>query len=94
MNSPQKSPDRRGTNKLMDDAPVVGIACGPRLPDTGRLYKEMSAGMPNYVTCEKCGRRETVNPAECLRRGWPLCHGAMTLGARHLDEASRQEPRQ
>lgn len=34
------------------------------------------------VWCKTCGRTEKVNSAECLRTGWPECHGAtMALGS-------------
>lgn len=33
------------------------------------------------VWCKTCGRIEKVDSAECLRHGWPKCHGAtMSLG--------------
>jgi hypothetical protein len=32
------------------------------------------------VWCTRCGRTEKVNAAECLRYGWPKCHGeTMTI---------------
>ena len=45
------------------------------------MYDEMSAGMPNVVHCRTCGREQSVDPAACLRYGWPKCCGAtMRLG--------------
>ncbi len=32
------------------------------------------------VWCKKCGRSIKVDSAECLRSGWPECHGeTMTI---------------
>ena len=32
------------------------------------------------VWCTECGRSQAVNPAECLRHGWPKCCGyTMTI---------------
>lgn len=28
------------------------------------------------VWCKTCGRSQKVDPAQCLRTGWPICHGA------------------
>ena len=44
------------------------------------MYDEMAEGMPNVVWCRACGRSLGVNPAHCLRHGWPKCCGAtMTI---------------
>ena len=40
------------------------------------LYRDMASGMPDRVTCRQCGASQTVDPAECLRHGWPKCCGA------------------
>ncbi len=62
-------------------APVITY----RLPDIGDMYSKMARRLPNFVTCETCGRRQDVNPAECLQHGWPkCCQLTMTLGERRL----------
>lgn len=34
------------------------------------------------VWCRKCARSQSVDPADCLRRGWPECCGeTMTIDA-------------
>jgi hypothetical protein len=45
------------------------------------MYEEMAEKLPNIVHCKTCGREVEVNPAECLRWGWPrCCEATMTLG--------------
>jgi len=48
-----------------------------------KLYNDAAAdaGLTRrIVTCRTCRREKTVNGAECLRHGWPKCHGqTMTL---------------
>lgn len=47
-----------------------------RLPNFDAMYKDMAKAMPNVVRCDKCGKEQSVDPAHCLRHGWPLCCGA------------------
>lgn len=36
-----------------------------------------------YCLCEKCGQRQDVDAAACLRKGWPRCCGyTMTFHAK------------
>lgn len=47
-------------------------------------YEKIAASHPalarGKVWCKTCGREERVDSAECLRSGWPLCHGStMTI---------------
>ncbi len=52
-----------------------------KIPDTKAIYADMAKRLPDFCTCEKCGRRLEVNAAECLAKGWPRCCGeTMTLG--------------
>jgi hypothetical protein len=44
------------------------------LRDSART-STLTATLPNSVTCRQCGRKQAVNPEECLRHGWPKCHG-------------------
>ena len=47
---------------------------------TKDIHAEAAAGLGNRVRCEACRQEKTVDPAECLRSGWPECHGrTMTL---------------
>lgn len=40
------------------------------------------------VWCRKCGRTQNVDSAECLRHGWPKCHGeTMTIDSPEEREA-------
>lgn len=55
-----------------------------KLPDD-KMYRDMAAAMANRVTCKKCGRSEAVDPAHCLRHGWPKCCGA-TMGLDKIEE--------
>lgn len=36
-----------------------------------KIAKDAKLG--NTVYCHKCGKQKTVNPAECLAKGWPKC---------------------
>lgn len=50
------------------------------------IHETIAASEPTLrrglVWCKTCGRTEKVNSAECLRSGWPKCHGAtMSLGS-------------
>jgi len=40
------------------------------------MYQDMARGMPDQVTCRTCGTTQKVDPAHCLRHGWPKCCGA------------------
>lgn len=53
---------------------------------TGSMYDDMVLGAPQLqrgmVWCKTCGRSQKVDAADCLRHGWPKCHGyTMTLDA-------------
>ena len=38
------------------------------------------AKLPSVVHCTTCHRDQKIDPADCLRHGWPTCHGqTMTL---------------
>lgn len=48
------------------------------------LYDEIAKSHPSLlrgvVFCGKCGTSRTVDPAQCLRNGWPKCDcGAGTM---------------
>jgi hypothetical protein len=47
------------------------------------MYKGMAESVPqlrrNRVWCLACGRTEVIDSAECLRSGWPKCHGTMSI---------------
>lgn len=52
-----------------------------KIPDARAMYRDMAARLEKFCTCRKCGRVQPVDPAECLRRGWPKCCGeTMYLG--------------
>lgn len=61
------------------------LACNPPTITTdGLLHEAVAASVPQLrrgkAWCIKCGREESVNAAECLRNGWPECHGqTMTI---------------
>ena len=44
-----------------------------------RLYDEIAASHPSLIRgkvwCGRCRRSRVVDPAECLRSGWPKCCG-------------------
>lgn len=43
------------------------------------LYDDLATAHPKLrrgkVWCHECGREQSVDPAQCLRSGWPMCHG-------------------
>lgn len=48
------------------------------------LHERIADDVPQIkrgmVWCKSCGRSQKVNGADCLRFGWPKCHGAtMTI---------------
>ena len=48
------------------------------------LHDEIARSHPSLmrgrVWCVRCGGYKDVDPAKCLREGWPRCHGAtMTI---------------
>jgi hypothetical protein len=44
------------------------------------LARAVERFVTNRVRCEECGREQTVDVADCLNHGWPMCHGlTMTL---------------
>ena len=47
----------------------------PIIMQADAVYWDMAKGMGSCVRCDTCGREETVDPAVCLRRGWPRCCG-------------------
>lgn len=45
-----------------------------------QIAKDVPQIKRGMVWCTVCGRSERVNGAECLRHGWPKCHGyTMTI---------------
>ena len=58
------------------------------------LHEKLAASHPSLrrgmAWCRTCGRSEKVDPAECLRSGWPECCGhTMTIDA--PEDATPQE---
>lgn len=48
------------------------------------LYETIAASHPSLIRglvwCGRCGRSRTVDPAACLRDGWPkCCSGTMAI---------------
>jgi Zn finger protein HypA/HybF involved in hydrogenase expression len=48
------------------------------------MHENIAASVPQLrrglVWCTTCGREQKVDSAECLRSGWPKCHGqTMTI---------------
>lgn len=47
------------------------------------VYKGMTESVPQLrrgrVWCVLCNRTQEVDAAECLRSGWPKCHGTMSI---------------
>jgi hypothetical protein len=47
---------------------------------SAKLYETIAASHPSLlrgrVWCVKCGTFKDIEPARCLREGWPKCHGA------------------
>lgn len=39
------------------------------------MYSDMAKVLGNAVQCRICGQVATVDSADCLRHGWPKCHG-------------------
>lgn len=37
------------------------------------IHEEIAKYLPTTVHCEECGAVQAVDPAECLRSGWPEC---------------------
>jgi hypothetical protein len=51
-----------------------------RIPDAKAMYRDMAKPLGTCCKCTECGRVKHVDPAECLRSGWPKCCGyTMTL---------------
>jgi hypothetical protein len=46
-----------------------------QLPNFDAMYKDMAKDLAHSVTCGQYGRKQAVDPEQCLRRGWPKCHG-------------------
>ena len=46
-----------------------------KLPDVKAMYADMAQSLGNRCQCTKCRRVVEVDPAECLRKGWPKCCG-------------------
>ena len=40
------------------------------------MYESMASRMGSVCRCHKCGRKRQVDPAKCLRSGWPECCGS------------------
>jgi hypothetical protein len=47
-----------------------------KLPNLDAMYRDMAEAMSNQVKCRHCGTTQAVDPAHCLRHGWPKCCGA------------------
>lgn len=47
----------------------------PVIPDVNALYASMAAKLGTLCICTVCRRRQRVDPATCLRRGWLMCCG-------------------
>lgn len=61
------------------------------LPKVEGMYRDMAAKLGNTCRCETCGGVVTVDPARCLRSGWPKCCGAtMTLLPKADTEGSQE----
>jgi len=59
------------------------------------LHEQIARDVPQLrrgmVWCKTCGRSQKVDSAECLRSGWPKCHGyTMTIDS--PEERHPQEP--
>lgn len=39
------------------------------------MYESMASKLGTRVKCKTCGTEQVVDPAKCLRRGWPTCCG-------------------
>lgn len=51
-----------------------------KLADFDAMYRDAAKVTGSQVRCEKCGSQIAVDPANCLRSGWPQCCGyTMTL---------------
>jgi Zn finger protein HypA/HybF involved in hydrogenase expression len=55
-----------------------------RMLRVSQMHENVAASVPQLrrgkVWCVKCGRELDVNAADCLRNGWPKCHGqTMTI---------------
>lgn len=50
---------------------------------TKGIYAGMAESAPQLrrgrVWCHVCGNTKIVDSAECLRSGWPKCHGTMSV---------------
>lgn len=60
-----------------------------RLSDFNAMYRDMATSSPQMargrVWCYSCGKTQSVDSAECLRRGWPVCCG-VTMSISSPDE--------
>lgn len=55
--------------------------------DLAQCHPSLARGK---VWCRRCGGSRAVDPAECLRSGWPICHGAtMTIDSPEEQRALR-----
>ncbi|MGO4561041.1 hypothetical protein [Rhizobiales bacterium 3FA27D7] len=50
----------------------------------GSIHETIAESVPQIrrgiVWCTICGRSQKVDGAECMRSGWPVCHGyTMTI---------------
>jgi hypothetical protein len=46
-----------------------------KLPDIDAMYEKMAKDLEHYCTCRQCKRQVEIDPADCLRNGWPKCCG-------------------
>jgi hypothetical protein len=71
-------PNQRNDPSLDDARSVVGRLAG--IHDSMAEAMVGKTGKGRRVWCRECRATQPVNPAECLRSGWPLCCGhTMTI---------------
>jgi len=61
------------------------------------LYNKITNNVPELqrgkVWCRTCGREQDVNPADCLRNGWPKCCGyTMTIDHPDTWKCAKNDP--
>ncbi len=64
---------------------------------TAGLHKAIADDVPQIkrgqVWCTVCGRSQKVDGAECLRSGWPKCHGyTMTIDSPEERASRKAQP--
>ena len=52
-----------------------------------KIADNVAEMVPNFVECDRCGQKQAVDFAKCLRAGWPKCCGeTMKLNSPQKDE--------